>query len=90
MCVNFAQVTIGSEDLKANHMIQQIFQFPQEMDKYRSLVKLLEQEMDGSRLLVRPSLLVPVGGKLFVLCRGLAWKRFCIYEEPILEEAPSL
>ncbi len=83
-------MTIGSEDLKANHMIQQIFQFPQEMDKYRSLVKLLEQEMDGSRLLVRPSLLVPVGGKLFVLCRGLAWKRFCIYEEPILEEAPSL
>jgi hypothetical protein len=50
-----AQVTIGSEDLKANHMIQQVFQFPSELDKYRSLVKLLEQEMDGSRLLVRTS-----------------------------------
>jgi hypothetical protein len=47
------QVTIGSEDLKANHMIQQVFQFPGELEKYRSLVKLLEQEMDGSRLLVR-------------------------------------
>lgn len=47
------QVTIGSEDLKANHMIQQVFQFPGELDKYASLVKLLEQEMDGSRLLVQ-------------------------------------
>ena len=51
------QVTIGSEDLKANHMIQQVFQFPSELDKYRSLVKLLEQEMDGSRLLVPTVLL---------------------------------
>ena len=47
------QVTIGSEDLKANHMIEQIFSFPAEMDKYRSITKLLEKEMDGSRLLVR-------------------------------------
>lgn len=48
-------MTIGSEDLKANHMIQQVFQFPGELDKYAALVKLLEQEMDGSRLLVRHS-----------------------------------
>ena len=34
-----AQVTIGSEDLKANHAIQQIFEFPQEGDKYRLLVR---------------------------------------------------
>ncbi len=32
------QVTIGSEDLKANHMIQQIFEFPQEFEKYALLV----------------------------------------------------
>ena len=31
-------MTIGSEDLKANHMIQQIFEFPQEYDKYNLLV----------------------------------------------------
>ena len=48
-----AQVTIGSEDLKANHMIQQVFHFPQEFEKYPALIKLLEKEMDGSRLLVR-------------------------------------
>ena len=33
------QVTIGSEDLKANHMIQQIFEFPQEFEKYNLLVR---------------------------------------------------
>ena len=46
------QVTIGSTELKANHMIQQDFQFPQEYDKYTLLNKLLEREMDGSRILI--------------------------------------
>ena len=36
------QVTIGSEDLKANHMIQQIFEFPQEFEKYNLLVRRTE------------------------------------------------
>ena len=36
------QVTIGSEDLKANHMIQQIFEFPQEFEKYNLLVRTIE------------------------------------------------
>jgi len=36
------QVTIGSEDLKANHMIQQIFEFPQEFEKYALLVRRTE------------------------------------------------
>ena len=43
-------------------MIQQVFQFPGELDKYAALVKLLEQEMDGSRLLV--------------LSLQLSWKSF--------------
>jgi ATP-dependent RNA helicase DDX5/DBP2 len=30
----------------------QIFDFVQENDKYRSLTKLLEQEMDGRRILI--------------------------------------
>ena len=46
------QVTIGSTDLKANHMIQQSFQFVGEPEKYPRLLKLLEREMDGSRMLV--------------------------------------
>ena len=46
------QVTIGSAELKANHMIQQDFQFPMEHDKYPLLLKLLEREMDGSRILI--------------------------------------
>ena len=46
------QVTIGSTELKANHMIQQDFQFPMEHDKYPLLLKLLEREMDGRRILI--------------------------------------
>ncbi|KAK9909084.1 hypothetical protein WJX75_006925 [Coccomyxa subellipsoidea] len=49
---DFYQVTIGSRDLKANHMIEQQFQFLNEDDKYRALSRLLEREMDGSRLLI--------------------------------------
>lgn len=47
------QVTIGSRELKANHMIQQMFEFPaSDYDKYGLLVNVLTKEMDGSRLLV--------------------------------------
>ncbi|KAK9833980.1 hypothetical protein WJX81_000545 [Elliptochloris bilobata] len=46
------QVTIGSTALKANHMIRQEFEFVAEGDKFVRLVRLLEREMDGSRLLV--------------------------------------
>ena len=37
---------------QANHMIQQEFEFVAEGDKFAQLVRLLEREMDGSRLLV--------------------------------------
>lgn len=46
------QVTIGSTDLKANHMITQSFHFLAEPEKYPRLLKLLEREMDGSRMLI--------------------------------------
>ncbi len=48
----FYQVTIGSKDLKANHRISQVFDFSQEYEKYPRLLKLLEKEMDGRRILV--------------------------------------
>ena len=37
---------------QANHMIRQEFEFVAEGDKFARLVRLLEREMDGSRLLV--------------------------------------
>lgn len=46
------QVTIGSLELQANHMIQQAFEFLTEDGKYDQLCRLLEREMDGSRVLV--------------------------------------
>lgn len=46
------RVVIGSTELKANHRIAQHFLFIQESDKYSSLIKLLEKEMDGSKILV--------------------------------------
>ncbi|CAL5219153.1 g933 [Coccomyxa viridis] len=49
---DYYQVTIGSRELKANHMIQQSFEFVAEGDKYGVLARLLEREMDGSRLLI--------------------------------------
>lgn len=50
---DFYQVTIGSRDLKANHMIQQAFEFPYtDGEKYSLLVTVLQREMDGSRILV--------------------------------------
>ena len=49
MCV---QVTVGSLQLRANNMIQQSFEFMAEDAKYSRLCRLLEQHMDGSRILV--------------------------------------
>lgn len=46
------KVTIGSSDLKANHMIDQIVEVVSEHEKYPKLIKLLEEIMDGSRLLI--------------------------------------
>ncbi|CAK9258848.1 unnamed protein product [Sphagnum jensenii] len=46
------KVTIGSQDLKANHAIEQIVEVVSEYEKYPKLIKLLEQIMDGSRLLI--------------------------------------
>jgi ATP-dependent RNA helicase DDX5/DBP2 len=50
--LEYYKVTIGSPDLKANHMIEQIVDIVSEHEKYNKLVKLLEQLMDGSRILV--------------------------------------
>eukprot|EP01018_Ginkgo_biloba_P021807 Gb_31459 [translate_table: standard] len=46
------KVTIGSPDLKANHAIDQIVEIVSEHEKYTRLIKLLEEIMDGSRLLI--------------------------------------
>lgn len=43
---------MGSLQLHANSMIKQSFDFIPEEDKYSSLCRLLEQHMDGSRILV--------------------------------------
>lgn len=40
---NAYQVLIGSPDLKANHRITQIFDFPAEHEKYHKLVRILEK-----------------------------------------------
>jgi hypothetical protein len=50
--VDAYKVTIGSQDLKANHSIEQIVEVVSEYEKYPKLIKLLEQIMDGSRLLI--------------------------------------
>ncbi|KAE9616194.1 hypothetical protein Lal_00017497 [Lupinus albus] len=46
------KVIIGSEDLKANHAIKQYVDIVSEKQKYDKLVKLLEDIMDGSRILI--------------------------------------
>ncbi|XP_066316953.1 DEAD-box ATP-dependent RNA helicase 20-like isoform X2 [Miscanthus floridulus] len=46
------KVTIGSEDLKANHAIVQHVEILSESQKYNKLVNLLEDIMDGSRILI--------------------------------------
>lgn len=47
-----AQINDGVECGQANHLIEQQFQFLSEDEKYRSLGRLLEREMDGSRILI--------------------------------------
>ncbi|XP_026399506.1 DEAD-box ATP-dependent RNA helicase 20-like isoform X1 [Papaver somniferum] len=49
---NSYKVVIGSVDLKANHAIRQIVEIVPESQKYNKLVKLLEDIMDGSRILI--------------------------------------
>ncbi|RYQ98339.1 hypothetical protein Ahy_B08g094393 isoform B [Arachis hypogaea] len=46
------KVIIGSSDLKANHAIRQYVDIVPEKQKYDKLVKLLEDIMDGSRILI--------------------------------------
>ncbi|XP_073035395.1 uncharacterized protein [Primulina eburnea] len=46
------EVIIGSPDLKANHAIHQHVEIMSENQKYNKLVKLLEDIMDGSRILI--------------------------------------
>ncbi|KAE8667116.1 DEAD-box ATP-dependent RNA helicase 20 [Hibiscus syriacus] len=46
------KVIIGSADLKANHAIRQHVDIISESQKYNKLVKLLEDIMDGSRILI--------------------------------------
>ncbi|KAM1412394.1 DEAD-box ATP-dependent RNA helicase 20 isoform X1 [Malus sylvestris] len=46
------KVIIGSPNLKANHSIHQIVDIITENQKYNKLVKLLEDIMDGSRILI--------------------------------------
>ena len=41
------QVLIGAADLKANHRITQIFDFPSEHEKYHKLVRVLEKVSGG-------------------------------------------
>nr|POF22777.1 protein brassinosteroid insensitive 1 [Quercus suber] len=48
----WAGVIIGSQDLKANHAIRQHVDIVSENQKYNKLVKLLEDIMDGSRILI--------------------------------------
>eukprot|EP00252_Welwitschia_mirabilis_P007090 TRINITY_DN1815_c0_g1_i2.p1 TRINITY_DN1815_c0_g1~~TRINITY_DN1815_c0_g1_i2.p1 ORF type:complete len:514 (-),score=87.68 TRINITY_DN1815_c0_g1_i2:990-2531(-) len=46
------KVTIGSTDLKANHSISQVVDVISEFEKYPRLIKLLQDIMDGSRILI--------------------------------------
>lgn len=46
------QVVVGSPDLKANHRIEQKFEFPNDFEKYPRLLEILKQEMDGRRILI--------------------------------------
>ncbi|CAM8996797.1 hypothetical protein QQ045_006738 [Rhodiola kirilowii] len=46
------KVVIGSHDLKANHSIRQYVEIVSENQKYNKLVKLLEDIMDGSRIVI--------------------------------------
>ncbi|CAI5533545.1 unnamed protein product [Closterium sp. Naga37s-1] len=50
--VDAYKVVIGSTELKANHSITQVVEIMTDHEKYPRLLKLLEQVMDGSRILV--------------------------------------
>ncbi|CAI9296729.1 unnamed protein product [Lactuca saligna] len=50
--LKFGQVVISSQDLKANHSIQQHVDIVTQNQKYNKLVKLLDDIMDGSRTLI--------------------------------------
>nr|KAJ0202359.1 hypothetical protein LSAT_V11C600303960 [Lactuca sativa] len=50
--IQIGQVVIGSQDLKANHSIQQHVDIVTQNQKYNKLVKLLDDIMDGSRILI--------------------------------------
>ncbi|CAI9276399.1 unnamed protein product [Lactuca saligna] len=47
-----SQVVISSQDLKANHSIHQHVDIVTQNQKYNKLVKLLDDIMDGSRILI--------------------------------------
>ncbi|KAF3783218.1 DEAD-box ATP-dependent RNA helicase 30 [Nymphaea thermarum] len=46
------KVTIGSPDLKANQSINQIVEVLKENEKYPRLIRLLEEVMDGGKILI--------------------------------------
>ncbi|KAF9667916.1 hypothetical protein SADUNF_Sadunf15G0072900 [Salix dunnii] len=46
------KVIIGSQDLKANQSINQVVEVMMDLEKYNRLIKLLKEEMDGSRILI--------------------------------------
>ncbi|OVA20623.1 Helicase [Macleaya cordata] len=46
------KVIIGSSDLKANQSINQVVEVMTEVEKYNRLIKLLTEQMDGSRILI--------------------------------------
>uniref|UniRef100_A0A061S6D8 RNA helicase n=1 Tax=Tetraselmis sp. GSL018 TaxID=582737 RepID=A0A061S6D8_9CHLO len=46
------QVLIGSADLKANHRIKQNVEIVEEHQKYGKMIRLLEKEMDGGKILI--------------------------------------
>ncbi|XP_016500175.2 DEAD-box ATP-dependent RNA helicase 20 [Nicotiana tabacum] len=46
------KVIIGSPDLKANQSIRQIVEVVTDLEKYRRLIGLLKEMMDGSRILI--------------------------------------
>ncbi|KAH8486879.1 hypothetical protein H0E87_025759 [Populus deltoides] len=46
------KVIIGSQDLKANQSIKQVVEVMMDLEKYKRLIKLLKEVMDGSRILI--------------------------------------
>ncbi|XP_058227434.1 DEAD-box ATP-dependent RNA helicase 30-like [Rhododendron vialii] len=46
------KVIIGSSELKANQSINQVVEVMTEVEKYKRLIRLLSESMDGSRILV--------------------------------------